>query len=890
MTRTRYKVLYRVQRICLAVALFITCSSVHVSAQSASSWSDAKNPSTARGTNPKQSSAKPPLQNSGIPSKGTQYASQPASGSTSKPSRSDQQTPNGGQNSTKLSHPDLSPGGTDKLPSQGDRPHDQNSSAPGPPLPLAELALLVGIAVGLLSIRDRWLKHPPGHRWLWANQIVKHSKLKWLRRVKLLLAPIWQEKAQSALWQALLSSKTTSYQKLSEIRAYAGSESIQNVQAFGEAMEKAWIMHSSVVASDSWQADLFQEFQREFAVPTLMESRELFQSVPIHIRIHAFLEAACRVMGAPAVCKKLNLPSIYDIGIAFDGSLGSPAIGLVDDLEGLQNKLGLQNWLLGEVESETNQIVITASNPVIVALRSDLEARLLHIRSDVRQNLIAELDRREDQFKLQDQVASTRAVDEIVEYTNTHFTSDEIDLFVVNHMRSNQMRNAFASRKSFADEKASPESHLSVASGFIGEMLASMLWRGRAPNRPFRVIEGGPGFLATTYNVLTQLKLEINRHAVDPVNRRHGKPHVQYVGFDLSNEYRMVGNLYFQHRNAITDRRFIDAVTALEPPRNVEGPNVVASDVDSWPSEAMEHERRTEMQRLLEDVWISKVDISESRVGTDSWQKEREYIYQCSMQAGVKELIKANPEDSFDAFICTYAFHHVANPNAVKRLLFGKPRIGEDRDLLAFSSQIRLDALEWLANHISQNRLHLGLVEEKSESFWPVAKSILSYLPRCLTSWEQEAIVNLFRCCSSFDTAQPESELHSSLPVNASRALGLFRNDQFSLLRDVYRLLRVGGVVAIADPDGHSMYNRQELFSGPRRDPEAACAYFLRKEELINLLITVGFHIEYVGQQTAYRLPGSPKTLYSIGSPAGVSISTLPYYDDNRGYMVIACK
>lgn len=127
---------------------------------------------------------------------------------------------------------------------------------------------------------------------------------------------------------------------------------------------------------------------------------------------------------------------------------------------------------------------------------------------------------------------------------------------------------------------------------------------------------------------------------------------------------------------------------------------------------------------------------------------------------------------------------------------------------------------------------------------------------------------------------------------NNTTITGVFTNSSWSnaiidyqekLLSEVYGLLRPGGYLAIADPDGYSKYNRENI----PKNAEMGVAHFLSRSQLVALLEKLKFTL--VNRWTQRK--NEEKGQYDeVAEPDSIYREIKGIEDPNCGYIVIAKK
>jgi hypothetical protein len=244
------------------------------------------------------------------------------------------------------------------------------------------------------------------------------------------------------------------------------------------------------------------------------------------------------------------------------------------------------------------------------------------------------------------------------------------------------------------------------------------------------------------------------------------------------------------------------------------------------------------------------------------WDGQKEFIIAKNMFDGVKELVE--PErynerynESVHAFICSYAFHHIPNGSALKNhLFFSDTGFGQPR------SQLFRDILESILNPNPQS---------SSENF---PKSTQEYLQaRAFAEYIRNPEIRNSK--DFFDTIQQGIERRPSSEDISDYLGSCLVNPKLEMLRNIRKLLIPGGILAIADPDGLSSFNAEQIII----DPEMTVAHFLNIQEIEELLEEAHFQ-----NIKSYTVGKTKEHLFEIVDPADRS----DFIDPNLGYIVFA--
>ncbi|MEA5472087.1 hypothetical protein, partial [Spirulina sp. 06S082] len=244
------------------------------------------------------------------------------------------------------------------------------------------------------------------------------------------------------------------------------------------------------------------------------------------------------------------------------------------------------------------------------------------------------------------------------------------------------------------------------------------------------------------------------------------------------------------------------------------------------------------------------------------WNGKEELIIAENMFQGIKKLEQERIyKKSVHFFICSYAFHHVPNGNALKAHLFSGRNF--------FSPQ-------QIENFIESLKSILNLSNSE-----PITNSTEEY-------FKAKAFAEYFRNPQKLDSNgfyKAIDEITKAIQGRSSQKnidqfLDEFLIDfKLEILRTIRDLLVPGGILAIADPDGTSSFNAERIMV----DIEMGVAHFLNVEEIVELLKQARFeHIEYyvVGKTKDTR----KDYLFDIVEGKNKS----DFEDPNLGYIILA--
>ncbi len=381
--------------------------------------------------------------------------------------------------------------------------------------------------------------------------------------------------------------------------------------------------------------------------------------------------------------------------------------------------------------------------------------------------------------------------------------------------------------------------HLHHANEKIGETLGRLLRR-EAQNSPHTedaqellVIEGGVGGANTTHQVLDWII-----KSVDPISQYDT---IRYCGFEINELIAAQSQVIMSGHGRAEDGK-ID-------PRSQFFGDVLG--------------RR--LKPLVDgEKFVKPLDVYD----------------------GVRDLVSSRANrGKFDLFLCSYAFHHIPNGRAARQYIFGRQA--------PFRLDPRSPKGKWFSEHVREE-LHywMGIseaiyfdLEDVPESyvagaFSPLARLVLDYFPLREMAIRGHT-TPLRRLLKDFENAyRPGHE--GKLPKSWFDHL---EDRQEILLQNIWMLLRPGGLIAIADPDGYSHYNRTQV----PKNAEMGVAHFLTLSEILMLLARNGYEIELRDMQA--------KAIESVrGRDSHELLSQRRYKEDpnlrdpNLGYIAIARK
>lgn len=421
----------------------------------------------------------------------------------------------------------------------------------------------------------------------------------------------------------------------------------------------------------------------------------------------------------------------------------------------------------------------------------------------------------------------------------------QMQLFVKSDFE-NRLWHFVIDRAQDSISRVSDYSHLHHANIFMGEAIGSYfsaesavdLTAGRRKRQGFNLVEGGVGGANTTQKVL------------QGILARSDFRRIRYRGFEIN-------------------EAFVDQANAI-----------LRGDFRVY-----DHDHRAERDPRSR-FFASLRDKLIPYEGTD-------FVECMDMSDGMLSLRRGLEDDDrleeVDLFLCSYAFHHVPNGRAIRRLLFNQGWSGAVRgatDIMQFRQRLA-DGLELLLRWRAKNpwnAMHAPRMPDFADAH-PHVAHLLQLLPSNLTTYEIRLYLTELRKPPRGDTR----------PVPPSW-VNLVSDHQEDLLRHAYAILRPGGLIAVADPDGYSMYNLQNI----TRDPEMGIANFLNRQEFCELADGVGFELtssEFPGIGTwtqvkrATDAEGEPPYEGMTAVPAAKGErSSSELADPNCGYIAIFRK
>ena len=228
-----------------------------------------------------------------------------------------------------------------------------------------------------------------------------------------------------------------------------------------------------------------------------------------------------------------------------------------------------------------------------------------------------------------------------------------------------------------------------------------------------------------------------------------------------------------------------------------------------------------------------------------------------------------------DLFLCSYVFHHVPNGRHLRDFLFGEGKhASEYLDLNSAEGEAFINYVTFV--------LKKKTSKKPLEGRHPVVSDIGQSFVESLRRMTELQLNDLLGELESIRGR------HGNLSRLQSANIWVMNmvDHQTNVLDQIFRIMRPGGVVAFADPDGTSNFN----FDNIENVPEMTVAHFLKDEELVELLQDVGFEI--LDWKVQYKIrPGvfeEKQGSFVKDDYLNVSEEKGDLEDPNLGYIVIA--
>jgi hypothetical protein len=458
-------------------------------------------------------------------------------------------------------------------------------------------------------------------------------------------------------------------------------------------------------------------------------------------------------------------------------------------------------------------------------------------------------------------------VERLYSRANIQWNTQQTDAFTAGHFEDEVWRKEIITPQ---PDPGQEKRHIHKANYELARALASddphvgLLGRlqvrpGDRRPYPLWVAEGGVGGGNTIYSICRALREACGGDNKPPF------PHIRYRGFELNRAYAERANLFLDGNDPQEDKRTMFF-------RELRSPGA-------------------QSEPLLRPLPISAATTP---------FRGPVFVQSGNMADEIAELAMCREGIQLDVFVSSYAVHHVPNPLRLLRYFdvlsksdldaywtptqFGSFKLlGRDERLSFFKSLIA--GLKLLRD--SKDPFESDSVPDE------LARVVLSHLPfaRGGTALSREiypdalprgALETILRDVEHQVRLelQPQGPDKHWRPEWMNRALA---DRQMRLYADVFRLLKPGGILALADPDGYSMFNRKMILESA----EMAVAYFRTRAQVERLLSEVGF--EVISAVTQVQGAGEGEFVLSKASPKQRPQST-GVEDWNRGYIVLARK
>lgn len=243
------------------------------------------------------------------------------------------------------------------------------------------------------------------------------------------------------------------------------------------------------------------------------------------------------------------------------------------------------------------------------------------------------------------------------------------------------------------------------------------------------------------------------------------------------------------------------------------------------------------------------------------WQRKDDILKAQDMSDGIAELvINTDYHNKMHLFVCSYAFHHVANGQTLREYLFGSK----------FSDIIIPDYKKVSAEIDEVWSILTSGNKYKSKS--RLATKLAEYLIKT-----DENIISEIKSYFYIEEHKGKSKIAKDLAEQ-------FHDFQFEMLNNIWTLLMPGGVIAIADPDGFSEFNKKNV----PNDPEMSVAHFRNIKDMELLVTSAGF-CDVKTYTIAEQKSDNPSNKY-IAFNEKMQLRNLSIIDPNLGYIILAKK
>lgn len=267
------------------------------------------------------------------------------------------------------------------------------------------------------------------------------------------------------------------------------------------------------------------------------------------------------------------------------------------------------------------------------------------------------------------------------------------------------------------------------------------------------------------------------------------------------------------------------------------------------------------------------------------------FVDNCRMESGIMGMSQSKqfgfelPSENVDVYLASYAFHHIPNGEKLIQYLSGSSVTRGLPALCRAKPDVKKHFQETIKEFCNLQRKHSDVVEFrlfvagylKKVPPSPANVFISLFEPKGDTKY---AIENLWDWVKNLDSN--DWRIPNNLLVN------VLANPQKMMLLNLHKVLKPNGLVAIADPDGTSSFNLENVGI----DPEISIANFLDRDALRELLTSCGFEI--LNACTVERVDGKhhhyfePPKKGLIRKHSNYSVKKPD--DGNLGYVVVARK
>ncbi|MGA8184926.1 MAG: CHAT domain-containing protein [Terriglobia bacterium] len=357
---------------------------------------------------------------------------------------------------------------------------------------------------------------------------------------------------------------------------------------------------------------------------------------------------------------------------------------------------------------------------------------------------------------------------------------------------------------------------------------------------PLRILEGGVGGANTTHALIHQLDMSWKDSHMDSYRFVVGdRLPVEYRGYEINPLFAVIANEILSGKACETDYGLgIDPRASFFAKRPL----------IPWP-----------------DNVGTRWDLRDAPCPTPSLVVGKNLIN------GFSELAaESSFRGTVHLVVLSFVFHHVPNGYAFRKYLFNdafKSAGLSSQPLVVDSYKNLLDKAIYYAKRDPSIR-HPDIPDDISQHAF------------ILSEYMGELNASAYRdMCNFFGKSRNPEDVPDS-------AQQLFHDSQRTTLSDAYQLLTPGGILAIADPDGFSGFNKVMVL----KDVEMSVAHFLERMQLVKLLSAVGFQV--IGRMDLVKMRGDSDVYSHVSrSDDEPPVSNNPNFaDGNLGYLVICQK